>query len=536
MCGILFSELSEIFSRKILEEYYLKKLRFRGPDSICSIVYDSFFFGHTRLSIVGVESDTQPFETLNSILAINGEIYNYKDLYSTHFPLEVSYGHSRGIENISDCTILLDLYEKYSSFEPWIKNLCGMFAFVFYDKNSKVLYFGRDRIGICPLYYSNNNGLRIVSEIKALGLNDIPIEVQPGYLYSYSKTSNDVYKLSYTHTLPSPHIDLSLPNLIRNEIKEAVSRHLMHDKTVKFGVLLSGGLDSSVVCACVRSLYPNREILTFSVGLENSPDLLAARIVAEKFLTHHTEIVFDVQDGLEYLPSTIQAIETTDITTVRSSVPMKILAEKIRKKGIKFVLSGEGSDEIFAGYAYNKFAPTFQDLHLEIQDKLKMLHVYDCLRANKIMMSESIECRVPFLDTKFVEIVLQIDPKYKMHSYGGIEKFILRKAFENILPCEICWRSKVQFSDGVGNEWISFLKDFSSQKISEELWQKRKELYPECVPMSKEQFLYTQIFTSFYPSKFLCIVPQQISVACSTTRASYWVPKTIDRDPSGNLQ
>lgn len=510
MCGILVVFNSNIDFTKI--QNASKKLNHRGPDYHNIIQYKNHVFCHNRLSIVGLHNGAQPIEYGDWILVVNGEIYNHKILRELYCP-EIDF------KTDSDCEIIIHLYQYFQNIDSLMKMLDGVYAFVLYNKKTDEYIIARDPIGVNPLYI-NNGILAISSEMKALyelGMKNIEI-FEPG-VYKTKTIEKKFFQLpiSTTEKLNS--------SLIYNMLETAVKKRLMCD--VPFGVLLSGGLDSSIIATLVTK-KSNEQIHTFSIGMENSPDLYYAKKVSDYLGTIHHEYIFTKDDIINHLSDVIYHIETYDITTVRASIPMYILAKEIHKLGIKMVLSGEGADELFAGYLYNKYAPNPEELHLELKDKVTRLHMYDCLRANKSMASSSIEIRVPFLDISFVEYIMGIDPKHKMHN--RIEKYILRNAFEGLLPNDVLYRIKEQFSDGVGTSHIQTLKDYAENVITDDDF-----IYNYNKPYTKEHCLYRKIFESHFGSNDKT-VPHDKSVACSTEKALKWKKEWEQTfDPSGHF-
>ncbi|KAK2466985.1 hypothetical protein APHAL10511_001243 [Amanita phalloides] len=556
-----------------------KRIRHRGPDWSGCFVGKNSILVHERLAIVGVDSGAQPLVSQDgqNILAVNGEIYN-------HLSLRADLDPATLFKTKSDCEIILPLYKKYD------KELCslldGMFAFVLLDESATPprIIAARDPIGITTLYQGWNSkepdAVYFSSELKAIADDcDKIITFPPGHVYdsrdgSTTRYYNPTWWNGDQEHVPAPTESASL-TLLRHALEAAVRKRLMSE--APYGVLLSGGLDSSLIAAIAaretekiafaqfqarrRSLdggngfiasAADEALLTlwprlhsFSIGLENSPDLQAARKAARFLGTVHHEHVFTVQEGLDAIPDVIYHLETFDVTTVRASTPMYLLSRKIKATGVKMVLSGEGSDEIFGGYLYFHAAPDSKSFHVETVKRVKDLHTSDCLRANKSTMAWGLEARVPFLDKAFLEVAMNIDPKEKMFSKGKeqlvdedgrpkMEKYILRKAFDqsplsaerskSYLPHEILWRQKEQFSDGVGYSWIDGLKEHAASVVSDESFAKRAERWSENTPDTKEAYFIRHVFDGVFPSK----------AAAST--AVRWIPRGdwgCSSDPSG---
>jgi len=545
MCGIvcvfgLNSSVNELRPR-ILE--MSKKIRHRGPDWSGVYSDDKVVFAHERLAIVDPKSGGQPLysEDRELILAANGEIYNHQELRK-----EVE-GYRFQTE--SDCEVILALYKKKGI--RFIEELNGIFAFALYDKVNDSYFIARDHIGIIPLYigWDRSGNFYAASELKALeGVCNKIQEFLPGH-YLYSKEGQELkqwYKRDWTdyESVKDNSSDISL---LRSALESAVHRQLMSD--VPYGVLLSGGLDSSIISAITKKYSAKRiesddkqqawypQLHSFAIGLSGSPDLEASRKVAEHIGSVHHEINFTIQEGLDAIKDVIYHLETYDVTTVRASTPMYLLARVIKSMGIKMVLSGEGADEIFGGYLYFHKAPDAKSFHDETIRKLGKLHLYDCLRANKSLASWGIEGRVPFLDKEFMDVAMRLNPKDKMadSDSGKMEKWILRKAFEDYLPESIVWRQKEQFSDGVGYSWIDTLKKVAEEEISDEQLKNAQYRFPVNPPMSKEEYRYRKIFSDLFLSdSAAACVPSVKSVACSTPEALAWDASFQNaNDPSG---
>ena len=513
--------------------------RHRGPD--WSGVYEGprAVLAHERLAIVDVESGAQPLYSPSGkqILAVNGEIYNHRELEA---PFQGEYP----FRTKSDCEVLLPLYLAHGS--DFIDRINGIFAFVLYDEDEDRYVIARDHMGIVPLYtgYDEEGRLYVASEMKALvGACRTVSEFPPGHVLDSAEGTVRPYYERPWRSLDGAREAPSKERL-RESFEAAVHRQLMSD--VPYGVLLSGGLDSSIVSAVAQRFARNRiedddrseawwpRLHSFCIGLEGSPDLASARLVADHIGTVHHEFHFTVQEGLDALGDVIYHLETYDVTTVRAATPMYLMARRIKAMGIKMVLSGEGADEIFGGYLYFHKAPNPAAFHEETVRKLDRLHLYDCLRANKSMAAWGVEVRVPFLDKEFMDVAMSMDPAAKMPA-GGIEKRILREAFEDELPHEVAWRQKEQFSDGVGYSWIDSLKEYAEESVSDRDLQNAHFRFPHNPPASKEAYLYRRIFETHFPLPAAAqTVPGGPSVACSTPEALAWdgaLAQTID--PSG---
>ncbi|MBN1414042.1 MAG: asparagine synthase B [Bacteroidales bacterium] len=543
MCGII-----GVFDLKVnandLRSQVLgmaRKLRHRGPDWSGIYVHDHAILAHERLAIVDPQSGKQPFFSKdgNLILAVNGEIYN-------HQPIRNRYKQSYEFVTHSDCEVILPLYrEKGATF---LEELNGIFAFALFDKEKNRYLIARDHIGIIPLFtgWDKHGNFYVASELKALeGICPKIQEFPPGH---YLSSDEGELKRWYNRDwmdFQSVKDNVSTIEQIRRAMEDAVHRQLMSD--VPYGVLLSGGLDSTVISAVAKKFAARRiesndledawwpSLHSFAIGLKGSPDLDAARKAAEHIGTIHHEVHFTVQEGLDALRDVIYHIETYDVTTVRASTPMYMIARVIKSMGIKMVLTGEGADEIFGGYLYFHKAPDAKAFHEETLRKLEKLHLYDCLRANKSLAAWGVEGRVPFLDKEFLDVAMRLNPEDKRPREGRIEKWIVRKAFEDILPESIAWRQKEQFSDGVGYNWINTLKELTAREVSDEQLVNAKYRFPINTPMSKEEYYYRSIFSEHFPSDAAAAcVPSVPSVACSTAEALAWdeeFQKMID--PSG---
>jgi asparagine synthase (glutamine-hydrolysing) len=518
-----------------------RRIRHRGPDWSGIFSCDQAILAHERLSIVDPESGQQPLYSKdgNLVLAVNGEIYN-------HMEIRKRIGNSYEFLTHSDCEVILALYrEKGPNF---LEDLNGIFAFALYDKEKDVYMVARDHIGIIPMYqgWDRMGNYFVASELKSLeGFCNKIEEFLPGkYFYSPDGEVKTWYErdwFSYD-AVKNNGFDLSV---LKKSLEDAVQRQLMSD--VPYGVLLSGGLDSSVISAIAKKYSATRvesnnrqqaywpQLHSFAVGLIGSPDLIAAKKVADHIGTIHHEIHFTVQEGLDAIRDVIYHLETYDVTTIRASTPMYLLARVIKSMGVKMVLSGEGADEVFGGYLYFHKAPNAKEFHEETVRKLSKLHLYDCLRANKSLAAWGVEGRVPFLDKEFLDVAMRINPEEKMIKNGRMEKWVVRKAFEDYLPESVVWRQKEQFSDGVGYNWIDSLKAMVEEKVSDEMMKTARYLFPINPPMSKEEYFYRTIFTEHFPSDSAAgTVPSVPSIACSTPIALEWDASFKNHaDPSG---
>ena len=543
MCGIVAIYNNQLkFDKDIRSKSLLmsKKVRHRGPDWSGIYTSDNAILAHERLSIVDVKSGKQPLisDNNNIILTVNGEIYNHLDFRNDN---TLNYNYKTN----SDCEVIIPLYNKYG--DSLLDKLNGIFAFFLYNKENKSFFVARDPIGVIPLYmgYDDHGNLYFSSEMKCLVGNCNQIkEFPPGH---YMTEKNDIpikyYKRNWMD-YNSINNNTSKQEL-RESLENSVKRQLMSD--VPFGVLLSGGLDSSIISSIVKKYSKKRiesnekkdawwpRIHSFAVGLKDSPDLLASKKVADYLETVHHEIIFTIQEALDALEDVIYYLETYDVTTVRASTPMYLMARYIKSMGIKMVLSGEGADEIFGGYLYFHKAPNPKEFHEETIRKINKLHLYDCLRANKSLSAWGVEGRVPFLDVEFLDYAMNIKTDKKMIGDKKIEKNILREPFEGYLPDEILWRQKEQFSDGVGYSWIDSLKEYADKTVLDKDYNNRLKIFPVNTPKSKEEFLFRKIFEKHFPGDdcALC-VPSSKSVACSTEEALKWDKSFIDmNDPSG---
>jgi len=518
-----------------------KKIRHRGPDWSGVFSCDKAILSHERLSIVDPESGGQPLYSKDGklVLAVNGEIYN-------HLEIRNRIGDSYEFLTHSDCEVILALYREKGI--DFLEDLNGIFAFALYDIENDVYLIARDHIGIIPLYqgWDKHGNYYVASELKALEGHCNKIEeFLPGkYLYSADGEIKTWYEREWRSfdAVKDNGFDI---DVLRKSLEDAVHRQLMSD--VPYGVLLSGGLDSSVISAIAKKYAAFRieskdseqaywpQLHSFAVGLIGSPDLIAAKKVAEHIGTIHHEIHFTVQEGLDAIRDVIYHLETYDVTTIRASTPMYLLSRVIKSMGVKMVLSGEGADEIFGGYLYFHKAPNAQAFHEETVRKLGKLHLYDCLRANKSLAAWGVEGRVPFLDKEFLDVAMRINPEEKMAKNGRMEKWIVRKAFEDYLPESVVWRQKEQFSDGVGYNWIDSLKVMVAEKVTDEQMNTAKFRFPINTPPSKEEYYYRSIFTEHFPSDSAAsCVPSVPSIACSTPIALEWDASFKNNaDPSG---
>ena len=530
MCGIVCA-LNSKEPLKSLRPKVLamsKKLRHRGPDWSGIFSDTNAILSHERLAIVDPSSGKQPLVNLdgNLVLAANGEIYNHRNIRK----LTPNYTYKTG----SDCEVILALYEQKGV--DFIDDLNGIFSFVIYDSKNKSFLIARDHVGIIPLYYGYdiNGTLFVASELKAIeGICKKIIVFPPGHMMTenqqkpvkwYNRDWEDYNNIKKNKTNIKS---------IKKALEDSVKRQLMSD--VPYGVLLSGGLDSSITSALAKKFSKKRvesdnkkdawwpQLHSFSIGLVGSPDLAAAKIAAKKLGTIHHEVTFTIQEGLDALNDVIYHLETYDITTVRASTPMYLLARVIKSMGIKMVLSGEGADEVFGGYLYFHKAPNSEEFHKETVRKISKLHLHDCLRANKSLAAWGIEGRVPFLDKEFLDVAMRINPKDKMITSKKMEKWVLRKAFEDELPHSIVWRQKEQFSDGVGYSWIDKLKEVVEQSISDIEMNQVNFRFPIQPPRTKEEYFYRKIFENHFPSETSALtVPSLPSIACSSPKALEW--------------
>ncbi len=561
MCGIacIFNIQQQTAELRKKALKMSQKIRHRGPDWSGIYVGGSAILAHERLSIVDPQSGQQPLYAPDrkQVLAVNGEIYNHRDI-------RAEYADRYQFQTGSDCEVFLALYrewKKTGSDDPsWIfEKASGIFAFAIYDEEADEFLIGRDPIGVIPLYigHDKDGKVYVASELKALeGFCDEYEPFLPGHYYwsrhakmerwytrewmdkmpgECSSPISEIASLSYKDSVKAVH----------DSLEDAVKRQLMSD--VPYGVLLSGGLDSSVTSAIAKKYAAKRietdgtekawwpRLHSFAVGLKGAPDLAKAKEVADYIGTVHHEINYTIQEGLDAIRDVIYFIETYDVTTVRASTPMYLLARVIKSMGIKMVLSGEGADEVFGGYLYFHKAPDAKEFHEETVRKLSKLHQYDCLRANKSLSAWGVEGRVPFLDKEFLDVAMSLNPEYKMCLGSVMEKKLVREAFADMLPESVAWRQKEQFSDGVGYSWIDTLKDITSKAVTDEQMAHAAERFPINTPLCKEEYYYRSIFEEHFPSDSAArAVPHEASVACSTAKALEWDEAWKNmNDPSG---
>ncbi|WP_102796229.1 asparagine synthase B [Bowmanella denitrificans] len=545
MCGIfgildIKTDVTELRSKSL---ELSKLLRHRGPDWSGIWNNNNAILCHERLAIVDLDNGAQPLISNNNqqILAVNGEIYNHKQL-------EAGLATPYAFKTKSDCEVILPLYQQKGV--NFIDDLQGMFAFILYDEAEDAYLIARDHIGIIPLYtgFDEHGNFYVASELKALSPVCKTIkEFPPGhYLWSKSGELTKYYQRDWMDYDNVKDNHTSLEDL-KIAFEKSVKSHLMSD--VPYAVLLSGGLDSSLVSAIAAKYAAKRvedndqtqawwpRLHSFAVGLEGAPDLIAARKVADMIGTVHHEIHFTIQEGLDAIKDVIYHLETYDVTTIRAATPMSLMSRKIKAMGIKMVLSGEGSDEIFGGYLYFHKAPNAKEFHEETVRKLDRLHMFDCLRANKSTSAWGVEARVPFLDKEFMDVAMRLNPKDKMCGNGKMEKHVLRAAFDNgeYLPAEVLWRQKEQFSDGVGYSWIDSVKDYAASQVTDQQMKTAAFRFPVNTPDTKEGYLFRTIFESFFPQESAArCVPSGKSIACSTVEALAWDASfTNNADPSG---
>lgn len=543
MCGIVsifnIKEQTPELRQKALR--MSGKIRHRGPDWSGVYCGGSAILAHERLAIVDPESGRQPLFSPDKkqVLAVNGEIYNHQSIrrrYQDRFQFQTG----------SDCEVILALYRERG--DGFLDELDGIFAFALYDVERDEYLIARDPIGVIPLYYGydKEGRLYVASELKALeGQCDSYSVFPPGHVLTKRDTKPRRYYerdwFSYDNVKDNP----ASVDELREALEASVRRQMMSD--VPYGVLLSGGLDSSIISAVAQKYAGNRvetggkeaawwpRLHSFAVGLRGAPDLLKARLVAERIGTVHHEINYTIQEGLDALSDVVYFTETYDVTTIRASTPMYLLARVIKSMGIKMVLSGEGADEIFGGYLYFHKAPSARAFHEETVRKLSKLYLYDCLRANKSLAAWGVEGRVPFLDTEFLDVAMRINPVAKMCPGSVMEKKILREAFSSLLPQEVAWRQKEQFSDGVGYSWIDTLKQITASSVSDEELAHAADRFPINPPRNKEEYFYRSLFAAHFPSDSAArTVPSVPSVACSTAEALAWDKAFANlNDPSG---
>ncbi len=543
MCGIVcafkLKEPAELLRLQVLA--MSKTIRHRGPDWSGNFSNEKAIMAHERLAIVDPTSGGQPLlsEDGNLVLAANGEIYN-------HLELKKQFEGQYRFRTKSDCEVILPLFQEKGP--AFLDEMNGIFGFAIYDIKNDSYFIARDHMGIIPLYigWDQNGTFYVASELKAL--EGICSQIQlfpPGH---YLDSGEGEFVRWYTRDwMDYENVKENKTEIavLRKALEDAVHRQLMSD--VPYGVLLSGGLDSSITSAIAKKFAEKRiesndtegawwpQLHSFAIGLESSPDLAAAKLVADHLKTVHHEVIFTMQEGLDAIRDVIYHLETYDITTIRASTPMYLMARAIKAMGIKMVLSGEGSDEIFGGYLYFHKAPNAEEFHKENVRKLDKLHMYDCLRANKSLASWGIEGRVPFLDKEFMDVAMSINPQDKMINGERMEKWVLRKAFEDMLPASVAWRQKEQFSDGVGYNWIDTLKEMVNDQVSDEQLANAKYRFPIQTPTSKEEYFYRSIFTEHFPSDAAALsVPSVPSVACSSPTALEWDESFKNmNDPSG---
>ena len=531
MCGIVgifqIKKQTEELRTKALK--MSQKLRHRGPDWSGIYVGGSTILTHERLSIVDPQSGGQPLYSPNrkQVLAVNGEIYNHQNI-------RIQYTSNYEFQTGSDCEVILTLYRDKGI--HFLEELNGIFAFALYDEERDEFLIARDAIGVVPLYIGKDRDglLYVASELKALeGFCDEYEPFLPGHYYwSREGEMRRWYNRDWMNYEAVKNNESSMSQL-HDALEAAVRRQLMSD--VPYGVLLSGGLDSSVISAIAKKHAGLRvetnnqsdawwpQLHSFAVGLKGAPDLVKAREVAEHIGTVHHEIHYTIQEGLDAIRDVIYYVETYDVTTVRASTPMYLLARVIKSMGIKMVLSGEGADEVFGGYLYFHKAPNAEAFHEETVRKLNKLYLYDCLRANKSLSAWGVEGRVPFLDKEFLDVAMRLNPINKMCPGRTIEKRIVREAFGELLPESVAWRQKEQFSDGVGYSWIDTLKTITSKAVSDEQMAHASERFPINTQMNKEEYYYRTIFEEHFPSRSAALcVPHEASVACSTAIALEW--------------
>ncbi|WP_179339856.1 asparagine synthase B [Winogradskyella ludwigii] len=542
MCGIVcafdIKEKVDDLRPQVLE--MAKTIRHRGPDWSGIYSDDKVIMAHERLAIVDPASGKQPLFSPDNklVLAANGEIYNHRELRAQYPDYD--------FQTQSDCEVILALYQEKG--HDFVDDMNGIFGFAIYDTEKDEYFIARDHMGIIPLYigWDKNGTFYVASELKALEGICTKIELFPPGHYMSSKDGEFVkwYKRDWSDYDAVKDNETSIAE-VKEALEAAVHRQLMSD--VPYGVLLSGGLDSSVTSAIAKKYAQKRiesgdttdawypQLHSFSVGLDGSPDLAAAKVVADHIGTVHHEIKFTIQEGLDAIKDVIYNIETYDITTIRSSTPMYLMARVIKSMGIKMVLSGEGADELFGGYLYFHKAPSAEEFHNETVRKLDKLHMYDCLRANKSLAAWGIEGRVPFLDKEFMDVAMRINPQDKMINGERMEKWVVRKAFEDMIPESVAWRQKEQFSDGVGYSWIDTLKELVDKEVTDEQIQNAAFRFPINTPLNKEEYYYRSIFEGHFPSDAAALsVPQEASVACSTAIALEWDEAFKNmNDPSG---
>ena len=542
MCGIvgifnIRSQSSELRKKALKMS---QKLRHRGPDWSGIYSGKSAILAHERLSIVDPLSGGQPLISPDGkhILCVNGEIYNHREIRR-----RTDYEFKTG----SDCESIMALYHDGCKAEEILESISGIFAFALYDEEKDTFLIARDPIGVIPLYMGHDadGTLYVASELKALeGFCEWYEPFLPGHYYTPETGLVKWYKRDWEDYAAVAHNGASSAD-VKDALEAAVKRQLMSD--VPYGVLLSGGLDSSVTSAIAMKFAAKRveedsqkgawwpQLHSFAVGLKGAPDLAKAREVADYIGTVHHEVNYTIQEGLDAIRDVIYYIETYDVTTVRASTPMYLLARVIKSMGIKMVLSGEGADEVFGGYLYFHKAPSAEEFHKETVRKLSKLYQYDCLRANKSLSAWGVEGRVPFLDKEFLDVAMRLNPEAKMCPGKVVEKKIVREAFQDMLPESVAWRQKEQFSDGVGYSWIDTLKKITSEAVTDEQMAHAAERFPINTPLCKEEYYYRSIFEEHFPSESAAkSVPHEASVACSTAIALEWDSAWKNmNDPSG---
>jgi asparagine synthase (glutamine-hydrolysing) len=543
MCGIvsIFNIKKQTHELREKALRMSQKIRHRGPDWSGIYCGGSAILAHERLSIVDPESGGQPLFSPDRkvVLAVNGEIYNHQEIRR-------QYAGRYDFQTGSDCEVILALYRDKGI--DFLEDISGIFAFALYDEEKDAFLIARDPIGVIPLYigYDSDGTVYVASELKALeGQCERYEPFLPGHYYWSREPGMKRYYHRDWFEYDAVKNNEASVDAIRDALKDSVRRQLMSD--VPYGVLLSGGLDSSVISAIAEKFSEHRiednsqtraywpRLHSFAVGLKGAPDLAKAKLVADHIGTVHHEINYTIQEGLDAIRDVIYFIETYDVTTVRASTPMYLLARVIKSMGIKMVLSGEGADEVFGGYLYFHKAPSAKAFHEETVRKLSKLHYYDCLRANKSLSAWGVEGRVPFLDKEFLDVAMRTNPEAKMCPGSTIEKKIVREAFADMLPAEIAWRQKEQFSDGVGYSWIDTLKKITSEAVSDEQMAHAAERFPINPPLNKEEYYYRSIFAEHFPSESAArSVNQEASVACSTAIALEWDAAFKNmNDPSG---
>ena len=543
MCGIvsIFNIKKQTHELREKALRMSQKIRHRGPDWSGIYCGGSAILAHERLSIVDPESGGQPLFSPDRkvVLAVNGEIYNHQEIRR-------QYAGRYDFQTGSDCEVILALYHDKGI--DFLEDISGIFAFALYDEEMDAFLIARDPIGVIPLYigYDSDGTVYVASELKALeGQCERYEPFLPGHYYWSKEPGMKRYYHRDWFEYDAVKNNEASVDAIRDALKDSVRRQLMSD--VPYGVLLSGGLDSSVISAIAEKFSEHRiednsqtraywpRLHSFAVGLKGAPDLAKAKLVADHIGTVHHEINYTIQEGLDAIRDVIYFIETYDVTTVRASTPMYLLARVIKSMGIKMVLSGEGADEVFGGYLYFHKAPSAKAFHEETVRKLSKLHYYDCLRANKSLSAWGVEGRVPFLDKEFLDVAMRTNPEAKMCPGSTIEKKIVREAFADMLPAEIAWRQKEQFSDGVGYSWIDTLKQITSEAVSDDEMAHASERFPINPPKTKEEYYYRSIFAEHFPSESAArSVNQEASVACSTAIALEWDAAFKNmNDPSG---